>query len=100
MVFQNHFTRFIYRRAHSGKLDKHLGAVAPLFDHAAHRSQMANSTGEAVEDCLCAFMVVVMVVVLVVVQVVSYAQHLFSRNLLNFARNASLSFRIVLCYNT
>ena len=73
MVFQNHFARFIYCRAHGGKLDKHICTVAPLFDHASHRSQMANSPGKAVKDRFRTFMVVFVSVFMVVVVVVVVA---------------------------
>ena len=42
MVAQNYFADVVDRAAHGGKLYEHLGAVAPVVDHALNGVQMSD----------------------------------------------------------
>ena len=48
MVFEDHLGGTVQRRAYRGKLDKHLGAVTPLFDHTLYGFQMSDRSCKSV----------------------------------------------------
>ena len=52
VILQDDLCSVVERRAHGCKLDEHLGAVAPVLDHALDRLQMADRAGQPVDDRL------------------------------------------------
>ena len=52
VVLQDDLCGVVERRAHGRKLDEHLGAVASVLYHALDRLQVADRTGQAIDDRL------------------------------------------------